>query len=178
MALDALLARHLPGLVRYLRLHVPAHLLRRENVSDIAQSVCLEVIAEPPDDTDQTEAGFRLWLFRKARDKIVDKQRYHYAAKRDPVREVDWDEADQDAPVENGSPSQRAMREEALDRLDRAFAHLSEDDRQVITLSRVVGLSRSEIADEMGRSEGAVRVLLHRALARLGKSMNDARSGR
>jgi DNA-directed RNA polymerase specialized sigma24 family protein len=30
-----------------------------------------------------------------------------------------------------------------------------------------VGLSRAEIAERMGRSEGAVRVLLHRALAQL-----------
>ena len=48
-----------------------------------------------------------------------------------------------------------------------AFAQLPEDYREVITLSRVVGLSHGQIASQLGKSEGAVRVLLHRALARL-----------
>jgi len=37
----------------------------------------------------------------------------------------------------------------------------------VITLAHLVGLARAEIAQQMGKSEGAVRVLLHRALARM-----------
>jgi DNA-directed RNA polymerase specialized sigma24 family protein len=37
----------------------------------------------------------------------------------------------------------------------------------VITLAHLVGLSRAEIAQQMDKSEGAVRVLLHRALARM-----------
>ena len=61
-----------------------------------------------------------------------------------------------------------AIADEDMERLRDAFTELSDDHRQVITLARVVGMSHAEIADEMGRSEGAVRVLLHRALVRLG----------
>lgn len=39
--------------------------------------------------------------------------------------------------------------------------------REVITLSRVVGLSHSGVAGSMECSEGATRVLLHRALVEL-----------
>ena len=44
---------------------------------------------------------------------------------------------------------------------------MPEEYREVITLAHLVGLSRAEIALQMGKSEGAVRVLLHRALARM-----------
>jgi RNA polymerase sigma factor (sigma-70 family) len=47
-----------------------------------------------------------------------------------------------------------------------------ENYREVITLSRVVGLSHREIGEQIGKNEGAVRVLLHRALARLGRLMD------
>lgn len=47
----------------------------------------------------------------------------------------------------------------------------------MITQARLLGLSHAEIADEMGRNEGAVRVLLHRALIRLGRIMTRDESG-
>ena len=38
----------------------------------------------------------------------------------------------------------------------------------MISLAKIVGLSHAEIATEIGKTEAASRVLLHRALARLG----------
>ena len=71
------------------------------------------------------------------------------------------------------SPSQAAIAREDLDRLERAFEQLPADYQQVIRLARIVGLSHAEIATEIGRSEGAVRVFLHRALGRLGLLMHE-----
>ena len=45
----------------------------------------------------------------------------------------------------------------------------------MITLAHVAGQSRAEIADQMGRSEGALRVLLHRSLVRLAEVLETAR---
>jgi len=56
---------------------------------------------------------------------------------------------------------------EEIERVEAAFDKLSDDYRQVILLSRIVGLSHREVAREMGRNEAAVRKLLSRALARL-----------
>ena len=53
-------------------------------------------------------------------------------------------------------------------RLHRAFEQLSEDYRAVVTMAKLLGMTHKEIAVEMGRSEGAVTVLLHRAVSRLG----------
>jgi RNA polymerase sigma factor (sigma-70 family) len=71
------------------------------------------------------------------------------------------------------SPSQGAVATETAARLERAFDRLSEDHERVITLARIVGLGHAEIGQEMGREEGAVRILLHRALARLGRLMRE-----
>ncbi len=43
----------------------------------------------------------------------------------------------------------------------------------MITLAHIVGLSRAEIAQQMGKSEGNVRVLLHRALAKVSSLLAD-----
>ena len=67
------------------------------------------------------------------------------------------------------TPSRVAIQAEEVAQLEAAFDELPDEYREVITLSRIVGLSHEEIAQEMGRSPGATRVLLHRALARLGR---------
>jgi hypothetical protein len=55
--------------------------------------------------------------------------------------------------------------------LEAAFDELPEHYREVITLSRIAGLSRAEIAAHMGRSEASVRNLLSRALVVLAEAM-------
>jgi RNA polymerase sigma factor (sigma-70 family) len=61
------------------------------------------------------------------------------------------------------------MTAEELERLEAAFDRLPDDYREVITLARLVGLPLAAIGRQMGgRSEGAVSMLLARALTRLG----------
>jgi RNA polymerase sigma-70 factor (ECF subfamily) len=66
------------------------------------------------------------------------------------------------------------MAKEAVERIEAALDALPEDYREVITLAKLVGLSRAEIGEVMGRSEGAVRTLLFRAQARLAELLDDA----
>jgi DNA-directed RNA polymerase specialized sigma24 family protein len=44
----------------------------------------------------------------------------------------------------------------------------------VVTLAHLAGLSRAEIGEQMGKTEEAVRALLHRAKARLAILLEDA----
>ena len=48
-----------------------------------------------------------------------------------------------------------------------AFAALSEDDQEILWLRLVAGLSAAEVAEVVGRREGAVRQAQSRALDRL-----------
>lgn len=168
-AIEDLLIAHLPQLRAYVRLHSDNLVRERESCSDLVQSVCREVLEDMSGFEFRGEAPFRKWLFQKALSKIVDRRRRWLADSRDPARE-----ATKGASEVSGvygsfcSPSQVAIGNEAMERLESAFDQLPDDYRQVITLHRLIGMSHKQISAEMDRSEAAVRVLLNRALVRLG----------
>jgi len=72
--------------------------------------------------------------------------------------------------------SEQAIHGEDLEALELCFELLPEEYRGVIVASKLLGQSHEEIAAELGKNEGAVRMLLHRALARLSRLMCDRRS--
>ncbi len=178
-ALDALIARHLPTLVGYIRLHADPVIRDHESCSDIAQSVCRDVLEETHSFEYRGEPAFRAWLCTKALTKLVNRKRYYLTAKRDVRRNQPLLAAsDQDLPqlyAKVFSASDQAVARETAKHLEAAFDQLPEDYRRVITLSRVLGMSHAEIGTELGRDQGAVRVLLHRALVRLGRLMHEGR---
>ena len=69
--------------------------------------------------------------------------------------------------ADDPGPEDRAERADLAARAARALASLPEDARQVVALRDVQGLSTRETAAVLGISEGAVKVRLHRAHARL-----------
>ncbi|HSK76247.1 MAG TPA: sigma-70 family RNA polymerase sigma factor [Thermoanaerobaculia bacterium] len=76
-------------------------------------------------------------------------------------------------------PQRFLARLEDRDRLARALAALSAEDREVLVLRDVEGLSAHEAAQVLGLAEGAVRTRHHRArlrlLARLKEGSNHGR---
>lgn len=176
-ALESLLARHLPSLEAYVRLEAGPAVRARESLSDVVQSVCVEVLRDAEGFEYRGEAQFRHWLFRQALHKIINKQRYHTAGKRALGRE---------AQAASGSfhdcyrtvitPSRDAVGRERWREFEAAFDRLPEDYREAVTLRRIVGLDYPEIAAAMERSEGAVRNLVYRGIARL-SSLLEAGEG-
>ncbi|HKB36908.1 MAG TPA: sigma-70 family RNA polymerase sigma factor [Gemmataceae bacterium] len=65
------------------------------------------------------------------------------------------------------SPSAQAMRHEQAARLMEALARLPADMQQVLLGRHLDGLSHAALAERLGRTEGAVRVLYVRALSLL-----------
>lgn len=170
-ALEGLLQRYLPELRAFLRLRTGPRLRARETPDDLAQSVCREVLGQLSQFDYRSEQSFKHWLFTAALHKVQDKGRFYAAERRDAGRE--WGPVD-DPQLLSGyasllSPSRVAIGREDIARVERAFDELPDDYREVITLHRLVGLGHEEIAARMGRSVEASRVLLHRALARLGR---------
>ena len=97
---------------------------------------------------EQREVAFSAWLMRVARNAALD----HLRAKRQlPAEEIRVDDAGED---QMNAERRQALRE-ALDRLP-------EDQRKVLVMRHVVGLSPGEIAKRLGRSEGSVHGLHHR----------------
>jgi RNA polymerase sigma-70 factor, ECF subfamily len=112
-------------------------------------------------------ATFRAWLFRIAHNQLANALR---TRGRHPTMPIDGVAEPHAQPID---PAGAAALAEDARRLRAAVARLSDDRRQVIVLRFVDGLSAREIGAVLGRSEGAVRVLQHRALrelqARLGR---------
>lgn len=163
--IDALLLQHLPRLRAFVRVHTNATVRNHESCSDLVQSVCREVLAGAGGFQYRGEGPFRAWLFRTALNKILERTRHLTAQKRDVRREATQSAIDYGSlPSLDPTASQLAAASELGERMERAFDELSDEHRHVIAMSRIVGLSHAQIAADMGRSEGAVRVLLSRAL--------------
>jgi RNA polymerase sigma factor (sigma-70 family) len=118
------------------------------------------------------EAAFRHWIYATAARKIADKHAFHLAGMRDRRREAGRAAESEEDPLvrllaRSASPTQKVSAAELYQRLEEAFKELSEDERQVVLLSKVMELSRAEVAAAIGRTENATRNLLHRALIKL-----------
>ena len=118
------------------------------------------------------------WLCRICEQKVIDSYRRFYgAAKRNAAREVSADargEGDQSqAGVANllvasmTSPSGVFSREQKHLKMLQALEEIPEEQREALQLRYFEGLNSNEIADRLGKSHGAVRVMLSRSLAKL-----------
>jgi len=171
--LDRLLAEHLDSLRAFVRLRAGAAVRARLGQSDIVQSVCREVLQARERFEYQGDAAFRSWLYTAALRKVVELDRKLHAAKRDVAREHALDaEGGADAALLQGyatvtTPSLVAMGREGAAKLEEAFDALSEEQREIITLARVAGLSHAELAQQLGKSEENCRQMLRRALMKL-----------
>lgn len=163
-----------PELRAFFRLKLGPRISDRESAEDLVQTVFREVIQDLDHFEDRGDGSFRKWLFLTAWRKLRDRQRFWARECRDVQAEV------QDYDLQRAScyghiltPSRIAIGREEAEQFERAFDSLPEDYKTVITFSRMLGMSASEIGVEMGRQEGNVRVLLHRALARLGRILEE-----
>ena len=114
------------------------------------------------------EGSFAAWLRQIARNVVlaaIRKAKHHSTL--EIVREPS---------AGDPTPSRAIRREERFDRLETAFDGLSPDHREVLRLSRLQGLSFTEIAERMNRSPDAVRKLLGRALDELRRSFGKTES--
>ena len=102
-------------------------------------------------------ATFRAWLFRIAHNELANELRARSRQRTTPLDAVV-------EPANDEDPAGLVGLAEESRRLRRALASLASDRRHVIVLRFVDGLSAREIGAVLGRSEGAVRVLQHRAL--------------
>jgi RNA polymerase sigma-70 factor, ECF subfamily len=101
---------------------------------------------------------FRAWLFRIAHNQLANALR---GRARRGTTSLD---AIADPPAVEDDPAHAIDRADEARRVRRALATLPDDRRQVLVLRFVDGLSAREIGEVLARSEGAVRVLQHRAL--------------
>ena len=132
----------------------------RPAAEDLLQETFLRVFAHREEY--RPTAAFKAWLFTIARNLLIDHLRQW-------SRSPDLESLENLEPLLDAAatPLQQAEARELGERLQAAVLRLPPSQREVLLLSRFVGLSDAEIADITGGSPGTVRVTLHRALRRV-----------
>jgi RNA polymerase sigma-70 factor (ECF subfamily) len=175
-ALDRLLESFRNYLRLLARTGIDLSLQSKADPSDLVQETLLKAHQRFDQFRGQTEAELAGWLRQILARNLVDyARRFHSVRGRRGGREHPLEKMLQTSSdalnklVEyNGtSPSDAAERRELTVVLADALAGLAADYREVIVLRSIEELSWDDVADKMGRSAGAVRILWARALKHL-----------
>ena len=113
----------------------------------------------------KTATPFLAWLMRISCNLVID----FYRSKKDKAY-LDYEVA---APDLDSSPERVAEAKLDQQQLRRAILQLHGDQQQVILMRFIEDFSYTEIASSLGKSEGTIRVILHRALAKLRHIMEE-----
>lgn len=142
-----------PGVVRYARAS------RVPDPEDVVGEVFLRAVRGLAS-FEGNEAAFRAWLFTLERNLIVDEGRRIVRRRTEPVPAEVLAEI---APA--GDAEAEAMRALAADRVRFVLTHLTPDQRDVLLLRILGGLTIEEIAKVVGKRAGAVKALQSRGIA-------------
>ncbi len=176
-ALESLFGRNMPKLMGYIRMHMGPGLSAKESVSDIAQSVCREVLQDMGDFEYHGEEAFRRWLFMQTTRKLADRHRYFTRQRRDMAREVHGEhhgeqDGEQIASIlecyaDFRTPSQGPQFREQLEHIENSMHQLPDSQREAVMLVKFMGLTYSESAQQLDCTESAIRNLVSRGVAKL-----------
>jgi RNA polymerase sigma-70 factor (ECF subfamily) len=148
-----------PAVLRYLHAQEPreAEDLESETWLDVARSLSR---------FRGQEADFRKWVFAIARRRLIDFRRQSSRRRTQPTASETLAER-----MPPGDAEEDAMEGFATEAALARIATLPHDQAEVVLLRVVAGFSAQEVARIMGKRPGTVRVLQHRALARLARDI-------
>ena len=160
-AFDRLYRRYLDRIYSYAFYQLGDH----HDAEDATERTFLAALAAI--DRFQNEGStFRAWLFRIAHNAIANSHRARRRRRTQPITEA----RQQAAP--GADPAGVVAHADQQREIRAALARIPAERRQAILLRFVDGLSAREIGAVLDRSEGAVRVLLHRALRELAAELD------
>ncbi len=161
-ALEALYLLHFDRIYSYLHLSVG----NRHDAEDLTTQTFLKML-EAIGRFRWQSAPFSAWLFRIAHNLAMD----HFRASRR------W-QPEEEVPEPEGA-TESSAEEAALEAIGRRsmlelIENLSHEQKQVLTLKFVFNFSNGEAAKILGKTDGAVKSLQHRALVSLQKQISSS----
>ena len=155
-AFGLLYTEHLNAIYRYVYFRVAnVHV-----AEDLTEEVFIKAWTALPEYKPQGHR-FTSWLYRIAKNLVIDhyrKQASRFEGDAQGLHRI---------PDSGQAPEEQFASQEEHARLARAIQQLGDDEQHVIILRFVEGLSHREVAEAIGKSEGASRVIQHRALESL-----------
>ncbi len=175
-ALDKLYTVYSERVQWVVRLRMGGELRSKLESMDLVQDALVCALKDLGNFTYKSEGDFLLWLSKIAENRLRDNLDKLHANKRDIRKEVRFDSHRPTTensfvgtvePIDLTTPSAIMSKREDLARLAKALDALKPEYREVIVLTKIDGLSYKEIADKLGKSGDAVRMLVSRAIAAL-----------
>jgi RNA polymerase sigma-70 factor (ECF subfamily) len=172
-AFEELLEKYGPSMLRIARLYVPSRAVAEEVVQETWLAVLTGI------ERFEGRSTLKTWLFRILTNKAKTRGQREGRTLPFSAFAADGDEADTAVGVERfardghwnspprGMPEERLLAAEARRRIEAAIADLPPNQRAVVTLRDVEGLSAEEACNVLGVSETNQRVLLHRARSKV-----------
>jgi len=157
-AIESLLEQIRPMVVRYCRARLVQISGHYHVADDVAQEVCLAVLSALPRYRDMGRP-FASFVFGIASHKVAD-------AMRNAARLAIPTEDLPDGPDNGPGPEETVVAFIEAERARALLARLPENQRELLVLRVLTGMSAEETGHALGMSPGAVRVAQHRALAR------------
>lgn len=158
----------------YARLRLGPRLRTEVDTEDVLQEAWLEAHRALASFRWQGEGSFTRWVNRIVEHRIRGLLDHHGALKRSPPGPRAAPDAELGALASSAGPATAAQGREEGERLLAAMDALADEERNVLLLRFHLGLSLDEAAHALGRSVGATRRLLGRALAALGARLEAA----
>lgn len=160
-AMSELYELYFPRVYRY----ILARTGNQYDAEDLAEEVFMRVL-EAIERFQWREAPFSAWLFRIAHNALISQRR------RDSARGRSAPLSD-DLAGNSAGPDELVANRMVLNDVMVAAQRLPEAQRQVIALRFAAGLSVAETARAMGKGEGNVKVIQHKAIAKLREWMGQ-----
>ena len=187
-ALGALLARHGDRLRRMVALRMDRRLQGRIDASDVIQEAYLEASVRLTEYLRDPSMPFFLWLRFLTGQKLVTLHRHHLGVQmraagqevalcRGPLPEASSAALAAQLLGHDTRPSEAAVRAELKIRVQEGLNSMDPLDREVLALRHFEQLSRAEIAQVLGVSEGAAGKRYIRALERLKRILGRSPGG-
>jgi RNA polymerase sigma-70 factor (ECF subfamily) len=167
-----------PQLLAFIDRRLGSALRRKVEIEDLYQEVSAEALRSLGEVDLENRDPFN-WLCQVVERKIIDAHRRFFGSqKRDAAREVSINapggSTSSSRPglinllvASMTSASQAFSRDQKQIRLLKALDELPEEHREALRLRYLEGMPSKEIAQKLGKSDGAIRVILTRSLAKL-----------
>lgn len=160
-AISELYNRHVDQIYQYVR--------SRTGETAVAEDITADVFLRALESLatyDDHGVPFAAWLYRIAQARVIDYWRRTQRRATVPFDDLDLPEWSAGDDVANADILQQGL-------LQAGLQQITEDQRQVIVLKFVRGLSNAEIAQIMGKTEGAIKALQRRGLEALARLLKE-----
>ena len=170
-ATEVLLERHRRLLRRWGRGRLPRRVRDLVDTEDLVQDVLSRTISHLDTFDPQHSGAFRAYLRRSFLRLVMDHQRR--VERRPPAEETVGGVRDR-----RPSPQEQVIRQDAVDRYERALARLKPLDRELLIARIELGMKYAEIAKELEKpSADAARKAVTQAVKRLANQMAADKGG-